>query len=131
MQRVSDGLAVPKQQMDVFTGKTTGGGVNAGEITCELTYVPKSVYHIIIPPIMEDGGNIVQAIPWSLTGKSLLIKVYDYRYDKPDTPTAGSNSGNAGADPHTHDIAFHEAIAHALLLNNTILSTVRVDYTVA
>lgn len=131
MQRISDGLAVPKQKMDVFSGKTTGVGADAGKVTLDLTYVPKDISHIIIPPIFDDAGLLVVGSPYSLTGKTLVIKVYGGKYYKTDTPTAGSNSGGAGADPHTHDLTFTRNFVEWLLWSNTALAAIRVDYTVA
>lgn len=133
MQRVSGGLTVPKHQMDVFTGKTTGTGANAGEVTCELTYTPKGINHFIIPPIKSAAG-LMQGDVQSITGKTLLLKVYYYAYGKTDSPTSnatGACDGSGGAASHGgHTLTYTADFCLSYPLDNIALGTIRANYTV-
>jgi len=128
MQRVSDGLAVPKLMLDTFDLFTTDA---VGEITCNLTYTPKSLHHIIIPPIWIGANVFVRGMPQSLTGKALTVRCYQDKYYKSDVVSGASNSGNAGADAHTHPIGLTLSELDGVLYTNKVLDVVRVNYTVA
>lgn len=135
MQRYSQGLAVPKQMLDSFAaGKTTGTGANVGEVTCELTYTPKSVNHVMpvqmqTPPVF--GSDIVFGLPYTLTGKTLVLQVYQVEYYKANFNTSSENSGGAGADPHTHGITHTLTRCGSSLMDTVDLEAFNVQYTVA
>lgn len=131
MQRYSDGLAVPKMMMDTFVGKTTGTGADVGKVWCELTYLPKNLDHIIVPPIVSVSGLLVESVLLTLSGKTLEMWLVKHVYDKADTPTGIANSGGAGADPHSHAISHTQTDVLPLVLDNEALNTIRVHYTVA
>ena len=111
MQRISDGLAVPKDMLDTFTRKTSNG---AGVITCELTYTPQSIGHI---DITSNRIGLEQRVyvPTVLTGRSLEMTVYQHKYSKVVNVTGTANSGGSGADPHSH--AINSAAANTVLGN--------------
>lgn len=127
MQRYSDGLAVPKLKMDVFTGKTTGV---FGHVTCELTYTPKSIHHISIPGTWGTT-NWRNFYPFSLVGKTLDIYVGKGQYYKADTPTGTVDSGGAGADPHSHAISHAQEDVFNAHASNELQGAICVHYVVA
>ena len=102
MQRISDGLAVPKHMTEVFSGKTTDAN---GLFTCDLKYVPQSVQHVLIS---QRNSDIVQSqrfyAPRTVAGNVLTVFVRKLTYMESANATGGANSGGAGADPHTHTI---------------------------
>jgi len=128
MQRISGGLKVPKLMMDMFRGESSNA---AGNVTLELTYVPKSVYDIIIPLAWSSTLlTYVIVDPASLAGKTLTAVVYKHMYHKADTPTGAQNSGGAGADPHSHALAYTSTIVATEIALSVALGTVRVHYEV-
>ena len=132
MQRVSGGLAVPKQMLDIFTGKTTGVGANIGLVECDLTYLPKGIDNVFVATIITMApGNIAHPELISLVGKQLTIKVSEYWYAKANTPIDGANSGGAGADPHDHTLNFTATECEALPVSGRNVEAIRVSYNVA
>lgn len=129
MQRVSDGLDVPKHQTDIFSGKVTSAV--QGDFVCELTYTPKGV------------NNIFMAIPWgagyrllriySLVGKTLTIIVDKLQYEKTDTPTGSTDAAGGGAvgEPHGHALSYTNTLLTGVRSTNDTLPPVAIHYEVA
>jgi len=131
MQRVSDGLAVPKMKQDIFSGLTTSG---FGKVDCELTYTPKSIDEIF-PSMVEDVDDsfmqIVQVV--SLVGNvvRLAIRQLNYLGVSPNF-TGDASTGNSGAaEPHNHTITTVACDVSQGYLRNRALYPLRVMYTVA
>lgn len=129
MQRYSDGLAVPKDMMDVFSGETSDG---SGNLALDLTYLPKSINDIIVP----DGFDVSQGrrrvyMKTGLAGKVLTVKAIGMQYRKPTTPIDAANSGRVGADPHAHALSF--LLAHLEIIGQAgeDQDVITVHYTVA
>lgn len=130
MDRWSGGLKTPLHMTEVFSGETSS--VGTGQITLNLRYTPKSSSHIIIPIFYENAvGEPRFTKLFSLSGKTLILIVKKYRYDKPDTPTDTANSGNAGADGHAHGISFTAADADFSAALNELQGDITVHYEVA
>ena len=128
MQRVSDGLAVPKLMLEHFTGKTTDA---SGYITCELKYTPTSKEDVIVESIRDAPiGDMHFAKATGLTGKTLTVYVLAAEYNRADT-IGNANSGGAGADPHTHAL---NSSTQAVMYNAYVssgLGPVTISYKVA
>ena len=135
MQRVSNGLEVPKHTLDTFTGKTTFDmGPREGEIDCELTYVPKSINHIIVPPLLAVAGFICNALVTGLSGKVLTLKVYVHDYLKTTVmeDAAAACNGSGGAASHgKHTLNYIAYDCGIALVWAEPLDVIRVHYTVA
>ena len=128
MQRYSDGLPVPKQMVDVFSGETTDGG---GNLTLSLTYKPKAIGDIIVPDGWSVGGKRRMFTKHSLVGKVLTLTVQKLEYDKADSPTSSSNTGNTGADPHSHALAYTATEQVVDFVPTEAQRAIPVHYTVA
>jgi len=104
MNRYSQGLKVPLIQVDSFTGKSADG---AGNITLNLTHTPISIDDVSVTVGENNVGSAIRFyLKVSLTGKALVIHVIALTYGKANTPISADNSGGAGADPHTHTLAY-------------------------
>jgi len=135
MQRISDGLAVPKQQMDTFTGKTTfGPGARIGEVDCDLTYIPKSKNHVLVPVIQTPTGFMLNAEVKALSGKLVTLKVYLPAYEKAAdmNNAAAACNGSGGAASHgKHVLSYTYIGCPQATVANQALEVIRVNYTVA
>lgn len=103
MQRYAQGLKVPKQYMDRFSGLSTDA---SALIAVGLTYTPKSVNHIQFQ-IGRDASMVLMMYVAGLIGKQLTIQVKKIVYSKADSPTSsvdGETGGVGGASPHSHVI---------------------------
>lgn len=128
MQRVSGGLAVPKDVLDIFTGKTT----TMGNVTCVLKYTPKSLNDIVVDwvyVVATGKWRIAQAV--ALAGKTVEVATEKFGYYKTDTPSGGANSGGAGADPHGHALTYTQEEVINGSPGNEALGPIRIHYTVA
>lgn len=129
MHRVSDGLAVPRNVIESFSGKTTSA---AGVIYCDLKYTPKSINHIIVTfPGHVVGLETYRAQVMGLTGRQVMILISRYRYEKADSPTGGANSGGAGADPHAHGLSFTVTYVAYQGVDTELMPTIPVMYEIA
>jgi len=128
MQRVSDGLAVPKNQIDLFTGKTTDV---FGKFTCNLKYTPKSIHHITVPVAAAPSGALRWYHKDAIAGNILTLIAIQQLYEKTDNPTGASNSGNAGADTHTHAISHSVTPVSSDIADMEVQGSIIVIYEVA
>ena len=134
MQRVSDGLAVPKQQMDMFTGKVTGTGARLAEVDCELMYVPKSIDYILVPIIRTLTGYLMNASVKSLVGKTVTLEILINTYHKTTSlaNASGACNGSGGAPSHgTHAIGYTNVGCGWGGIGDVALDVIRIQYTVA
>jgi|LGVF01.2.fsa_nt_gb hypothetical protein len=127
MQRYSQGIKVPNQQTDYFTGETTSG---AGYITLNLTYAPRTANKIKMPLGTGPGGVPRIYYVFSLTGKTLVIFATKLTYMEPALTVSSENSGGAGADPHDHNVTLNTADANHTSANNELQGTIVVSYPV-
>lgn len=134
-QRVSDGLEVPKLMMDTFAGKTTEGpGVDAGKVYCDLTYVPKSIGHILTPLVQTIIGYIAPVRVDALSGKTVTLRVYAYVYYKTISvdPADGACDGSGWFPSHgSHDLYYSYKGCDLSAYPNIALDPIRISYTVA
>lgn len=129
MQRISDGLPVPKLMMDVFTGKITNP---FGRITLDLTYTPKSINDIILgngAPLTLN--KLRYYIKETLAGKTLIIRTYSKTYIEAFGYSDPSSSGSGGADPHNHNIQNRVVETSLHGIANETQKPIAVHYTVA
>jgi|LGVE01.1.fsa_nt_gb hypothetical protein len=129
MQRYSQGVEVPKIQVDKFIGKTSHAAT--GNITLDLTYVPISINDISIEVGAEDTLATTRFYrKISLTGKTLIVRPVRLEYSKPSVTTSAVNSGNAGADPHVHTLSYSNSGCHANIPLNEDQKAIVVVYAV-
>jgi len=128
MQRYSGGLEAPRDMVDVFTGKTTHAG--SGDVSCELTYTPIDVDHIVIPPVVTDSTYRFLKIV-TLVGNTLTLHVDKLKYYRASAATVSSNSGGAGADPHAHTIVSNYNNVAEISCLNEVQGPIKVHYVVA
>ena len=129
MQRYSDGLAVPKLMVDTFFDPVSDA---AGFIYLTLTYMPKSIDHIVQPlGVDRAGGRVRFYVKSGLVGKVLELNLVKIGYEKTDTPTGNANSGGSGADPHGHALSYMELEAPAMEVLNETQRTIAIHYVVA
>ena len=129
MQRISDGLAVPRQMIDTFTGKTSNV---LALVQCVLTYTPKSMDDILVPDGFEStlfGRRVYKKD--TLTGNILSLLVKKYKYSKADSPVVVGNSGGAGADPHSHNLTYTVTEVDLGSAGNEAQGPIVVEYKVA
>lgn len=134
MQRVSDGLEVPKLMLDVFTGKVTGTGADTGKVVCDLTYQPKSIDHIITPIARDTGEYLVLADVYALSGKELTLKICAYSYYKLtalEVATSACDGSGLWQSHGGHNFVNTLTYVHMTSLSACPLGTIRVHYTVA
>lgn len=121
--------------MDIFTGKTTfGAGPRFGEVDCELTYVPKSVDHILVPQTESLSGYIYCAAVQSLVGKIVTLKIFLNTYYKTTdmSNAAAACNGSGGAVSHGKHTPVYTYTGCSL--GSPIdepLGPIRINYTVA
>lgn len=134
MQRISDGLEVPRQMLDKFTGKSCGSGVNLGEVECELTYLPKSINHILVPTVRATSGYIMNTVVQSLAGNVVTLLVLMNTYYKTTSlgNAAAACNGSGGAGSHgTHGIGLTYKSCGFGAIGGLALDVIRIQYTVA
>ena len=103
MQRYSGGLAVPKNMVETFSGKTSD---NFGVVVCGLQYTPMSLDHVVV----SDGEDVASSSlrkykKISIVGCTLEFYVKKLEYLEASVITGGSAGGGTGADPHTHAVS--------------------------
>ena len=134
MQRISEGMAVPKQQLDMFSGKVTGTGARTGEVDCELLYLPKGIEYILTPSVHSVGGFVLPVDVIGLVGKTVTLKVYIYVYYKTISAAnaIGACDGSGGGPSHGSHALSHSYWACGLAAyDNEALDPIRINYTVA
>lgn len=133
MQRYSGGLAVPLDMLDVFSGADAITN-SVSEITVALTYTPKSLAHIVIPPILNVAMTEIRySMLLELTGNLLRFGVVREYYLRADTVTFTTDAagGGAVAEPHEHEIDYNVANVEIIGVPNEQQKDIAVHYTVA
>lgn len=94
-----DGLEVPVTSTEYFADTLDANG----QMDCALKYVPRSVNELTVS---IRSLSQLQFYSASLSGKTVTVTIKRPQYDKPNTPIGTENSGGAGADPHSHALAY-------------------------
>lgn len=136
MQRISDGRAVPKYQLETFTSKTTDA---SGEISLPLMYKPMSYLDVEVQ-IQPSTGKIRFAdIDTVIVGTTITINVlkpYYYRAGAPGEKNmhaeTESDVGSVGeAAEHSHTIPLVATNIALDLARNELQYPIKVHYKVA
>lgn len=128
MQRYGQGLKVPKNMTDVFTGKTSSA---AGVIVCNLTYTPKSIHHVMAMRGLSQSDEIRDYHKISLVGRDLNLYSMVEKYDKADSPTDSDAGTGAGGGTHGHQITHTASKVSNVVVNNENQGAIVIHYAVA
>jgi len=123
MQRRSDGIIVPKYKIDNFTGNTSGSGV----LSVTLTYIPKSLEHILVESRDSSISQVYGFDKTSLTGKVLTLTLKKKQYNRANTPIATTDAagGGAVAEPHSHTLGY--SLTNLTLSNPGVINNLQVS----
>lgn len=134
MQRVSNGLPVPKQYVDTFAGEITGTGAHIGEVECDLTYLPQDIDHIIVPMVMSLAGGLAGAEVMSLSGNKVTIRLSEDGYYRTSSICNANHAcdGSGGAPSHgNHSLLETYTYCSRSFLDTEAMAVIRVHYEVA
>lgn len=128
MQRYAQGLKVPKNMTDIFTGKTSSA---AGVIVCNLTYTPKSIHHVMAMRGLSLSDELRDYHKISLVGRDLNLYPMIEKYDKADSPTGSDAGTGAGGGTHIHAITHSASKVSNEVANSEAQGAIVIHYVVA
>ena len=127
MQRYAQGLEVPRVQIETFVGETSDA---AGFLLLDLKHTPVSINNILVSIGYEAAPKAWNMFINDLTGRRVTLQITNPKYYRA-TGTATANSGNVGADPHSHTITQEFIPVHVPLAASEPLPVITLAYEVA